>query len=110
MRVLIIGGTAFLGRHAVLALQARGHDVVLFNRGQRAPELFPEVERLVGDRAVDVARLGDRHFDAVVDTCGFVPHVVALSARYLAERADDEKKEDLEKIAALIRQARQEGR
>ena len=88
MRVLIIGGTVFVGRHLTNALQGRGHDVVMLNRGKAAAEAFPGVERLVGDRAVDVARLGDRHFDAVVDTCGFVPQVVALSARYLAERAE----------------------
>ena len=87
MRVLIIGGTVFVGRHLTQALQGRGHDVAMFNRGKAAAEEFPGVERLVGDRAVDFARLGDRNFDAVVDTCGFVPHVVGLSARYLAERA-----------------------
>src|SRR5690242_12738364 len=50
MQLLIIGGTVFLGRHLVEAALARGHTVTLFNRGQHNPELFPDVEKLRGDR------------------------------------------------------------
>ncbi len=57
MRVLILGGTVFLGRHVVEALLARGHDVTLFHRGKRGRELFPGVERVLGDRATDLDRL-----------------------------------------------------
>src|SRR5271154_6914778 len=87
MRVLIIGGTAFAGRHIVQSLLERGHDVVLFNRGQTAPQLFSQIESIQGDRATDIERIGDRRFDAVVDTCGYVPGEVTASARFLASRA-----------------------
>src|SRR5579885_1714759 len=76
MQILILGGTQFLGRHAVEAALARGHDVTLFNRGRTRPELFPEVERLRGDRDGDLGALAGRAFDAVVDTSGYVPRVV----------------------------------
>jgi 2'-hydroxyisoflavone reductase len=76
MRILILGGTQFLGRHTVDAALDRGHDVTLFNRGQTRPELFPTVEKLRGDRDGDLAALTGRDFDAVVDTSGFVPRVV----------------------------------
>jgi putative NADH-flavin reductase len=70
MHILILGGTVFLGRHVVEASLARGHDVTLFNRGQTRPELFPELEKLHGDRDGDLGALVGRSFDAVVDTSG----------------------------------------
>jgi 2'-hydroxyisoflavone reductase len=76
MRILILGGTQFLGRHTVDAALARGHDVTLFNRGQTRPELFPNVEKLRGDRDGDLTAISGRAFDAVVDTSGYVPRVV----------------------------------
>jgi 2'-hydroxyisoflavone reductase len=76
MRILVLGGTQFLGRHTVDAALARGHEVTLFNRGQTRPELFPDVEKLHGDRDGDLAALAGRSFDAVVDTSGYVPRVV----------------------------------
>jgi 2'-hydroxyisoflavone reductase len=86
MRLLVIGGTRFLGRHLVdLALRAN-HSVTLFNRGVSNPELFPEAEHLRGDRDGDLDRLGRRDWDAVVDTCGYVPRLVEASARRLAGR------------------------
>lgn len=89
MRVLVLGGTVFLGRHIVDALRARGHEVTLFHRGQRGRELFPDVERVLGDRATDLDRLpAGATWDAVVDTSGYVPGVVATSAAALRERAD----------------------
>lgn len=88
MDLLILGGTIFLGRHLVeLALQ-RGHRVTLFNRGQHGPELFPDVEKLHGDRKSDLSALAGRSWDAVVDTCGYVPRVVRASAELLAERVE----------------------
>ncbi len=88
MRVLVLGGTVFLGRHIVTELLARGHDVTLFHRGQRGLELFPEVERVLGDRTFDLDRLpADASWDAVVDTSAYVPAVVATSAGALRERA-----------------------
>jgi len=88
MHLLIIGGTIFLGRHLVPAALKRGHTVTLFNRGQHNPDLFPEVEKLHGDRKTEegLAVLDDRRFDAVIDTCGYVPRVVRLSAERLAGR------------------------
>ena len=86
MRILVLGGTQFLGRHVVDAALARGHDVTLFNRGQTQPELFPEVEKLRGDRDGDLAALEGRSFDAVVDTCGYVPRVVQRDARCARRR------------------------
>src|SRR5436305_5189641 len=77
MRMLVLGGTQFLGRHVTELALARGHDVTLFNRGQTRPELFPEAEKLRGDRNGDLAALSGRGFDAVVDTSGYVPRIVA---------------------------------
>ena len=76
LSLLILGGTKFLGRHTVDVALARGHDVTLFNRGQTRPELFPDVEKLRGDRDGDLAALKGRSFDAVVDTSGFMPRIV----------------------------------
>ncbi len=76
MRILVLGGTQFLGRHTVEIALARGHDVSTFNRGRTRPELFPDVEKLHGDRDGDLAALHGRSFDAVVDTSGYVPRVV----------------------------------
>lgn len=76
MRILVLGGTQFLGRHVTEIAIERGHDVTLFNRGQTRPELFPEVEKLRGDRDGDLGALAGRAFDAVVDTSGYVPRVV----------------------------------
>jgi 2'-hydroxyisoflavone reductase len=84
----MLGGTVFLGRHVVEILLARGHEVTLFHRGKRGAELFPGVERVLGDRATDLDRLpAGATWDAVVDMCGFVPSVVATSAQALRERA-----------------------
>ena len=87
MRILLLGGTVFLGRHVVEALVARGHEVTLFHRGQRGRDLFPDVERVLGDRATDLDRLptGAR-WDAVVDTSAYVPAVAATSAAALRDR------------------------
>ena len=76
MRILVLGGTQFLGRQVVEHALERGHAVTLFNRGRTHPELFPEVERLRGDRDGDLDALRGRDFDAVVDTSGYVPRIV----------------------------------
>lgn len=85
MKILILGGTVFLGRHLVEAAQARGHEVTLFNRGQHNPDLFPDVEKLRGDRSGGLDALRGRQWDAVIDTCGYVPRVVRDSAQLLAD-------------------------
>lgn len=84
MKILIIGGTVFLGRFLVEAAQARGHEVTLFNRGRHNPELFPGVEKLRGDRRTDLSALGGRRWDAVIDTSGYTPGTVGAVAELLA--------------------------
>jgi 2'-hydroxyisoflavone reductase len=87
-KILILGGTGFLGPAVVQAAQARGHSLTLFNRGKTRPELFPNVEKLRGDRDPDkgegLKALKGRKFDAVVDTSGYYPRIVKASAELLA--------------------------
>jgi nucleoside-diphosphate-sugar epimerase len=85
MRLLILGGTKFLGRATTDAALQHGHDVTLFNRGETNPELFPEAEKIRGDRTNDLSALRGRTWDAVVDPSGYVPHVVRASAEALAD-------------------------
>jgi 2'-hydroxyisoflavone reductase len=85
VRILVIGGTVFVGRHLTAAALAKGHEVTLFNRGQHNPELFPEVDRIQGDRAKDLDRLTGT-WDVVVDTCGYFPRDVRASALALFEK------------------------
>ena len=85
MRILIIGGTRFLGRHLVESALERNHEVTLFNRGKTNPDLFPQLETIVGDREQDVNKLGGRIWDAVIDVAGYVPRIVRLSAEVLKE-------------------------
>ncbi len=88
MRLLILGGTRFLGRHLVEAAQTRGHEVTLFNRGQSEPDLFPELNQLRGDRQGDLSALGTAGWDAVIDTSGYTPSAVSASARVLSGRTN----------------------
>ncbi len=88
MRLLVLGGTMFLGRHIVAADLARGREVTLFNRGQQNPDLFPDVEKLRGDRDANLTALAGRTWDAVVDTCGYVPRIVGASAELLADAVE----------------------
>ena len=83
MKLLVLGGTQFLGRAVVEAALEHGHEVTLFNRGATNPELFPEVEKVRGDRAVDPIPSGQ--WDAVVDTWDGVPGVVQISAEALRD-------------------------
>lgn len=76
MRLLVLGGTLFFGRHVVEAALARGHEVVLLNRGRRNPQLFSQIERLRGDRDGDLSALRGRTFDAVIDPSGYKPEQV----------------------------------
>jgi 2'-hydroxyisoflavone reductase len=85
LRILVLGGTKFLGRAFVEAALARGHDLTLFNRGETNADLFPEVEKLVGDRGGDLSALAGRVFDAVVDPSGYVPAIARASAELLRD-------------------------
>ena len=84
MQLLIIGGTRFLGRALVDEARAAGHTVTLFNRGRSNPELYPDVEQIHGDRDGGLEALAGRRWDAVIDTCGYVPRVVGAAAGFLA--------------------------
>ena len=87
MDILVLGGTSFVGRGIVECLLERGHRPALFNRGRTGTDLFPEVERLVGDRdSGDYAALAGRSWDAVVDVTGYVPRHVAEAAAALDHR------------------------
>jgi nucleoside-diphosphate-sugar epimerase len=79
MRILLLGGTIFLGRHVAAEALARGHDLTLYTRGLHGADLFPEAEHVHGDRA-DVAPLRGRAWDAAIDTSGYEPAQVAQSA------------------------------
>ncbi len=85
MNILILGGTRFLGRHLVDSALARGHEVTLFNRGKSNPDLFPQVQTIHGDREKDLDQLAGQHWDAVIDTCGYFPRIVRLSADALKD-------------------------
>ncbi|MBI5171835.1 MAG: NAD-dependent epimerase/dehydratase family protein [Candidatus Melainabacteria bacterium] len=87
LKLLILGGTVFLGRHLVASALQAGHQITLFNRGKSNPSVYGNrlpsaghaVEQIVGDRQADLDRLKGRHFDAVIDTCGYNPADVEKS-------------------------------
>ena len=83
-KILVLGGTNFLGPHVVDAAIARGHTVTLFNRGKTHAELYPDLEKLRGDRDGHLEALQGRSWDAVVDPSGYVPRIVTMSAQLLA--------------------------
>ena len=85
MNILILGGTVFMGIQLVHSAQKRNHNVTLFNRGKRNPDIFPDVEKLIGDRNGDLEALKGRTFDAVIDTSGHVPGIVRKSAELLKD-------------------------
>ena len=87
MKLLVLGGTRFVGRHLVEAALRQGHAVTLFNRGTSAPGLFPGVETLTGDRAGDHAALAGGTWDAVVDVTAYRPREVRAAAARLRGRA-----------------------
>ena len=83
MRILVLGGTRFLGRALVEAALDHGHEPTLFNRGQTNPGLFPGVEEIHGDRTVDLSALAGREWDAVLDVATFLPRAVRRSVEAL---------------------------
>ena len=85
MKLLILGGTRFVGRHLVEAALGAGHEVTLFNRGRGGADVFPGLETLVGDRNGDVSALKGRTWDAVVDVSAYTPAAARRSARALQE-------------------------
>ncbi len=88
MRILILGGTGFLGPQQVEYARERGHTLTLFNRGQTNPGLFPDIEQLRGDRDGDLESLKGRSWDAVIDNSASLPRWVRDSAQLLKDSCD----------------------
>lgn len=86
MKVLVLGGTAFVGRHIVEAALARGHTVSVFHRGRTNAHLWPDLDHRIGDRDTDLDALREGTWDAVVDTSAYTPRIAAKSAQLLAGR------------------------
>ncbi|MFI9364437.1 NAD-dependent epimerase/dehydratase family protein [Kitasatospora sp. NPDC053057] len=87
MRILVLGGTSFVGRAIAADALHSGAEVTLFNRGRTNPGLFPEARHLLGDRdAGDYTALREGEWDAVVDVSGFRPHQVGQAMAALGDR------------------------
>jgi len=84
LSILLLGGTRFIGVPITELALARGHKVTYFNRGKTNADLFPDIERIKGDRDGQIDGLEGRKFDAVIDTSGYVPRHVRLTAELLA--------------------------
>ncbi|WP_223700487.1 Rossmann-fold NAD(P)-binding domain-containing protein [Sutcliffiella deserti] len=87
MKILVIGGTRFLGRFIVEEALKQGHEITLFNRGNHN-ELFPQVECIVGDRHKDLALLETGKWDVAIDTCGFTPLALSETTKILADKVE----------------------
>jgi 2'-hydroxyisoflavone reductase len=85
LRILILGGTGYIGPHMVREALRRGHEVSLFNRGRTDDDLFPDLETFIGDRNNKLDALQGHKWDAVIDNSGYVPRHVADSARLLSK-------------------------
>lgn len=97
MKILVLGGTAFVGPHYIEQALARGHEVTMFNRGRTNTDLFPKVEKLVGNRfpeqdagltALEEQIKDGRKWDVVFDTSAYVPRVAKASAELLANACE----------------------
>jgi 2'-hydroxyisoflavone reductase len=88
MDILLLGGPRFLGRAIIDAVAAAGHRLTLFNRGRTNADLYPQVEWLQGDRDGRLDALHGRRWDAVIDTCGYIPRVVRQSVELLQDAVD----------------------
>ena len=88
MKILVLGGTRFLGRHLVEVGLAAGHEITLFHRGTGGCTLYPEVEHIHGDRDGDLQRLAGRKWNVAVDTSGYVPRLVRASTEFLKDAVD----------------------
>ena len=84
-RILVLGGTGFVGPAIVNAARARGHTLTLFNRGKTNPTLFSDVETIIGDRRTDLDRLRGREWDAVIDTWVMMPKSVHAATTLLKD-------------------------
>ncbi|MDX1394720.1 MAG: epimerase [Gemmatimonadota bacterium] len=85
LRILILGGTGWLGPNQVSVARERGHEVTLFNRGRTAPGMFPDVETLIGDRDDDLDALRGREWDVAIDNSATIPRWVRQSTEVLGD-------------------------
>ncbi|OGK06239.1 MAG: hypothetical protein A2W80_00815 [Candidatus Riflebacteria bacterium GWC2_50_8] len=78
MKVLLVGGTRFVGRHLVEELTRRGHDLTMFNRGTN--NIFPQLKTIIGDRNIqnDIDKAVGENWDVVIDTCAYFPRQVQM--------------------------------
>jgi 2'-hydroxyisoflavone reductase len=86
MNILILGGTRFVGRVLAERLINKQHEVTLFNRGISNADIFSDVETIIGDRNTDIQKLRNRSFDAVIDTCAYLPGQINCSASLLKNK------------------------
>lgn len=86
-KLLILGGTRFLGPAIVDVALAAGHEVTLFNRGKTDPNRYKQLELRVGDRDTgDLASLKTGSWDCVIDNSGYAPSHVQATAELLRDR------------------------
>jgi 2'-hydroxyisoflavone reductase len=88
LRILVLGGTSFIGPHQVQYALNRGHEITLFNRGRTNTDLFPGVERLTGDRNGDLDALAGRTWDVCIDNSASNIRWVELSTAALRDSVD----------------------
>ena len=86
MKLLILGGTRFLGRHSAEQALERGHELTLMHRGRSAGHLFPQAQHLIADRNGDLALLRQGEWDAVIDTSAYLPRQVLRVGEALVGR------------------------
>lgn len=88
MKILVIGGTRFYGRAFTELAISKGHEVTIFHRGESDSEHFSGATRVLGDRHEDLEKLGAGTWDAVLDTCAYMPHSVIQAADYLKDKVE----------------------
>lgn len=88
MKLLVLGGTKFVGRALVEAALAAGDEVTLFHRGLTNPDLFPEADHVLGDRDGDLGLLAGRSWDVCIDVSGYLPRLVGDSATALRDSVE----------------------
>lgn len=88
MRILVLGGTKFVGRALVEAALAAGNDVTLFHRGVTNPDLFAEAEHILGDRDGGLGLLDGRSWDVCIDVSGYLPRLARDSATALRDSVE----------------------
>ena len=86
LKILILGGTRFIGLHMTALALKRGHTLTYFNRDKTKTDRYREIERIKGDRNGEIDGLKDREWDVVIDNSGYVPRHVRLSAELLAPK------------------------